>query len=281
MKKTLNVIVKILRDIKNIIQIKTYTELKLSILKSYIGYIVLNKLNTNPGQSYISKLSVEYPSLRSYEYVFNEIFIKQEYFFETDNKKPFIIDCGSNIGLSILFFKCLYPDSVILGFEPDLLSFDYLNKNITSNKFTDVTVLNKALAYESGEVFFYNAANNPGSLTNRTSLNDNLDTRKHKKTISAINLSSHIDDFVDLLKIDIEGAELDVIKDLDDKDKLKYIDQIFIEYHHHMINNNSDNLSELLSILEKNSFGYQFNTNVSLPFKKYYHQNIVVFAYKK
>ena len=34
-----------------------------------------------------------------------EIFTKQILSFETKNKQPYIIDCGSNIGVSILYFK--------------------------------------------------------------------------------------------------------------------------------------------------------------------------------
>ena len=48
-----------------------------------------------------------------------EIFENQCLFFETKNQKPKIIDCGANIGISILYYKRLYPEAQIIGFEPD------------------------------------------------------------------------------------------------------------------------------------------------------------------
>jgi hypothetical protein len=39
--------------------------------------------------------------------LFNEIVLKASYFFKADTDCPLIIDCGSNIGMSVLFFKTL------------------------------------------------------------------------------------------------------------------------------------------------------------------------------
>ena len=55
-----------------------------------------------------------------------EIFRKGAYLFHTDKKQPLILDCGSNIGMSILFFKMLYPGARIIGFEPDPDTFEIL-----------------------------------------------------------------------------------------------------------------------------------------------------------
>ena len=41
-------------------------------------------------------------------YMFNDIFLEACYFFRADTDRPLILDCGSNIGMSILFFKKLY-----------------------------------------------------------------------------------------------------------------------------------------------------------------------------
>jgi len=53
-------------------------------------------------------------------------------------------------------------------------------------------------------------------------------------------------------KIDIEGAENEVV--LDCGDSLKVVDNIFIEYHAYT--NSKQNLSELLNVLEQNDFRY-------------------------
>ena len=46
------------------------------------------------------------------------------------NKGSYVIDCGANIGMSITYFKRLYPKSKIIGFEPDPKIFETLKKNI-------------------------------------------------------------------------------------------------------------------------------------------------------
>ena len=40
------------------------------------------------------------------------------------------IDCGANIGISILFFKKQYPDCTIMAFEPNPHAFPLLEKNV-------------------------------------------------------------------------------------------------------------------------------------------------------
>src|SRR5690606_3275073 len=52
---------------------------------------------------------VNVPDCLSFIYQYKEIFADNSYRFESENDHPVIIDCGSNIGLSILFFKELYP----------------------------------------------------------------------------------------------------------------------------------------------------------------------------
>jgi hypothetical protein len=55
----------------------------------------------------------------SFLYLFEEIFAKASYLFHSDTDRPLIFDCGSNIGMSVLFFKKLYPAARITAFEPD------------------------------------------------------------------------------------------------------------------------------------------------------------------
>ena len=62
-------------------------------------------------------------------------------------------------------------------------------------------------------------------------------------------LSNYIKQKVDLLKIDIEGAEIDVLTDLFRSKKLNLVENMIIEYHHH-IDPKIDNLSRLLYLLE-------------------------------
>jgi hypothetical protein len=59
-----------------------------------------------------------------------EIFGWGAYMFKSHSREPVIFDCGSNIGMSVLFFKAVYPHARITAFEPDPGTYKVLNRNI-------------------------------------------------------------------------------------------------------------------------------------------------------
>src|ERR1700739_2755043 len=63
------------------------------------------------------------------DYLFEEIFIGNEYFFESNRPDPVIIDCGANIGFATLYFKKSYPASKIICFEANPYAFEVLKEN--------------------------------------------------------------------------------------------------------------------------------------------------------
>ena len=71
--------------------------------------------------------------------LFRELFVDGTYFFEAENDQPMIVDCGSNINMSVIFFKLLYPRSRILAFEPYPYTFEVLKENVQVNGFADVS----------------------------------------------------------------------------------------------------------------------------------------------
>jgi len=66
----------------------------------------------------------------SFVLMYRDIFEQHSYRFRTNEQKPYIIDGGANVGLSVLYFKELYPRSQIVAFEPDDDIFSVLERNI-------------------------------------------------------------------------------------------------------------------------------------------------------
>jgi FkbM family methyltransferase len=183
------------------------------------------------------------PDCPSFAWQIKEIFAEESYFFESDSDHPIILDVGANIGVSVLWFKRRYPSSIIYAIEADPAIFDILKKNV--GHLPDVHLYQKA-AWISNEVLSFQADGADGG----TLITDN----EAKNEVQGIRLKDFICEFqrIDFLKIDIEGAESDVLHDC--CDVLQHVDNIFIEYH--SFNKKPQSFDEILCILTKNGFRY-------------------------
>jgi FkbM family methyltransferase len=180
-----------------------------------------------------------------------EIFIDQIYKQELSSK-PFIIDCGANIGLSVIYMKRLYPNARIIAFEPDEKNFQLLKKNVESFGYEDVETRQEAVWTEDTNLQFASE----GSMSSR------IETESSKDAISvrAIRLRDILNEPVDFLKIDIEGAEFEVLKDV--ADRLQHVQHLFLEYHGSFAQN--DELAQLFKILAEQGFSYYIKEATSV-----------------
>lgn len=173
----------------------------------------------------------------------HEIFIDEVYKQKFENESPYIIDCGANIGLSVIYMKKLYPSAEIIAFEPDEYNHAYLEKNIAAFGFSNVTIYKEAIWKENTFLNFQSE----GSLGSRIGGIEGEATKVKSKRLKDL-----IERPVDFLKLDIEGAEYEVLKDI--QDKLNLVNNIFLEYHG-MFNQNNE-LNEMLQILTESGFKY-------------------------
>jgi hypothetical protein len=120
--------------------------------------------NVGRGSLSVVGFTLDYWNQSSALFLLHEIFVNAEYDFEAGAPDPCIIDCGANIGMSILFFKARYPDASILAFEPDALSFSSLTHTIESNGLTGVAAEQAAVAEHGGTVVIYRNDSDPGSI---------------------------------------------------------------------------------------------------------------------
>ena len=181
---------------------------------------------------------------RPYEllHTYREIFEKEIYKFQTSEEKPVVIDCGSNIGLSILYYKKLYPNATIVAFEPDENNFKLLQKNILSGNYSDVHLNQAAIWITNDEISF--AANESEA--------SHISETGNSIKVKALRLRDLLANYerVEFLKIDIEGAEWQVVRDC--SNQLAKVQNFFLEYHGKV--DESIRLNELLSIVINNGF---------------------------
>lgn len=227
---------------------------------------------------------VEFFSYRIFFLLFKEIFYKGEYFFSFNKDKgPVILDCGSNVGISVIFFKWIFPESIIYAFEPNKETFDLLKKNILTNGIRDVFLFNVAVSDKNGVVDFFIDKKEQGSLF--MSMNAERGVLEKTTSVSSISLSSFVEEnsikSIDLLKMDIEGQEGFVIQDLQGGNVLGMIDKMVVEYHHNTTIVNEAPLGEILKIFEGNNFNYQVSAkNYSLSSREIF-QDVLIYTYKE
>jgi len=183
----------------------------------------------------------------SFYWSHKEIFKDGIYKFQCDKDNPVILDCGSNYGTSILYFKSIYPNAIITGIEADPKIFNILQKNI-NNRYTDVSLLNKAISNEKGAIKFFGEGADGGRA------HKIKESRKTYK-IDTVSLDELLDRKIDFLKMDIEGAETDVFSSAQN---LYNVEKLFIEYHSFI--DEKQKLGLLLSTLTKNKFRFYIHT---------------------
>ena len=179
---------------------------------------------------------------------YEEIYEENIYNFKASSKNPLIIDCGSNIGLSVVYFKLAHPSAKLIAFEPDLNISKTLHKNIESFGLSNVEVHNAAIWTHNDGVEFQEEGGFSGRIPKP---GDKINIVK----ADSFRLKDLLNQKVDFLKLDIEGAEFDVIKDC--KDLLPNVEHLFIEYHSHI--NEVQNLHDILKIVTESGFRYHIH----------------------
>lgn len=166
-------------------------------------------------------LSIYYK--RPYELIhsYKEIFEKEIYRFNSHKTNPTIFDCGSNIGLSVMYFKQLFPGAHIIAFEPDEQNFNILKLNIEKNGIDNIDLNKKAVWINDGTIMF---ASNESEASH-------IATGGTGHVVPTIKLSRLLKEIqeIDFLKIDIEGAESEVMEDI--TPYLGKVKNLFLEYH--------------------------------------------------
>jgi FkbM family methyltransferase len=204
--------------------------------------------------------------IASFNFIKKEIFDQQIYKFQaTATEEPYIIDCGANIGLSIIYFKQLYPNAEIVGFEPDDKVFRALEQNIKSFNFSNVQLIQKACWNEETTLKFYSEGADGGRVAKDFDTDQIID-------VQTIRLIKFLNRKVDFLKIDIEGAETKVLEDC--TDLLCNVEKIFVEYHSYL--GVEQSLEQLLRILKNAGFRYSIQQHGVVsqnPFITIDHQN--------
>jgi FkbM family methyltransferase len=216
--------------------------------KVNIGPVFLRYLkHISPGKLHYHKLfgnKTWFINGQEYLHGIKEIFVERIY-EQSLPENAYILDCGANIGLSVIFLKSICPTATIVAFEPDKKNFSLLQKNMESHHLKNIELKNQAVWKEDATLSF----ESEGSMGSKIA-SEQKDGALNQ--VQAVRLKNYLDRKINFLKIDIEGAEFAVLEDI--RDNLSFVENLFVEYHGTFDQNNE--LTGLFRIFTENGFHY-------------------------
>jgi len=203
-----------------------------------------------PGRVVVPGWDLQYVDAQALLSCFDVIVVKRWNDFSSEKSDPLILDCGANIGISVLHYKRLFPHARITAFEPDHAICEVLRRNLSISHARDVTVVEAAVWTEAGmHPFLVEGADGSRLCTSLPSTSGYM--------VKTVRLADYLAaEPVDFVKMDIEGAESDVI--LDCARQLHHVRSMIIEFH--LMNNRSEKLVTTLGVLAKAGFSVAINS---------------------
>ncbi len=187
------------------------------------------------------------------------------------NSGDVFVDIGANIGwYTVLVGNIVGSEGKVIAFEPGSNIFAHLNRNVEINNFNNVVTENLAISDSNGEIVLsgVNGKNGGGASIVRNSENY---PDKSKETVKMVTFDNYIEnhtiDHIKLLKIDVEGAEMLVLKGMLNTLREGKIENLLIEVtNDHLIKLGSSS-KEVFELLAKT--GYAISRIEYLPFNNY------------
>lgn len=143
-----------------------------------------------------------------------EIFSENCYYLELDKDDPVIVDAGAHIGMTVLYFKMLFPKAKILAFEPIPDNFALLEKNVTENQLENVELFQAVVAPKSGLLRIHEptgeGAWKSGAGIIPRGWKGIQDNREIK--VEAIGIQEILQKKIDIFKMDVEGMEYEIVR---------------------------------------------------------------------
>lgn len=193
-------------------------------------------------------------------YIFTEVFIRNEYEkWKPKFDSPRIIDLGGDpYAFSAIYWKYRAPDSRVTVVEANPVTAKVMRQNLERRGLEDIQVINAAVAGNSNGFATLHIHKPQKGWHTQDFITQEKSNSSDCYTVEVpkVNLSSLINqgEQIDLLKVDIEGAESDVIRELTQSGKLKQVDQIIMEFHHGPVDFPNNSLAEMIEILHSNGF---------------------------
>lgn len=187
--------------------------------------------------------------------VLKEIYIDQEYLWNLEGNPKIILDLGAHFGDTTLYYHVMYPDAVIYAIEPAPENFERLVKN--TKNIPNIFCIQAAVGVSDRTVDLHLMSSTLGNSTMERKGNLSK-VRVRQVTLDTLYKEYDIGK-ADLIKFDVEGAEFDILQNIEPKN----VSKAFIGELHFDLGNNvnmhdlssfSDNSNLELIYIKKNRY---------------------------
>jgi FkbM family methyltransferase len=145
---------------------------------------------------------------------YREVILNEEYKVPPMISPKFIVDAGANIGLTSVYFASKFPDARIIAIEPEEKNFQLLLKNVAP--YPGVVPINAALWSHTGSIQLIDPRRGNWGFQTVAHKSDKA-TAETGRSIAAVTVGNLLEQYgveqIDILKMDIEGAELEVFRE--------------------------------------------------------------------
>lgn len=148
-----------------------------------------------------------------------EIFSENCYYLELDSEEMVIVDSGAHIGMSVLYFKMLFPKARVIAFEPIPANFALLTKNVAENQLENVELYQAVVAPKSGNLRIHEPVGTGAWKSGAGIIPKGWKGIQTNKEIGvrAVGIQEILQDKIDIFKMDVEGMEYEIIRNAGEK----------------------------------------------------------------
>jgi len=182
----------------------------------------------------------------------------------SEQKKIFLLDCGSNYGFYSFYLASLSVGNQVLAFEASPKTLASFKANLDLNNFKNINFRNVAISEISGKlVSFYESHNDWESSATHNKFKNTKIVTIETTTIDQELLNKDLNNFAVIIKLDIEGNEFNAIQGGKDT-ILKYEPLITIELSRYNFNNQNYNFDYFKKFLNDSKYKIYDDKLVSL-----------------
>jgi FkbM family methyltransferase len=176
----------------------------------------------NPQETYIpvpwGKVRALHPGTIPPQY--RDIFLLEKYRCDRLPKPPRILDCGGNVGMASIWFSQAFPGADLTVCEADSRLAGLIRENLAAAGVTNANVVEAAVWTSEGRVTFHGNGDDMGSVGEGGG-----------ESIRSVDIVELVGSGVDLLKMDIEGAEYVCLERLLESGAMRKVRNLVAELH--------------------------------------------------